>query len=109
METMLINNEVVSPDFTLFKNDKSFIFGIKNLDLDGKKIIKDSINSSEAEIYIDNDNNLLLQTGEKVYSFNLDPYFGFFSPSKFYVGFDFIDDKNHFVDNYRRMFMIKKK
>jgi len=109
METMLINNEVVSPDFTIFKNDKSFVFGIKGLDLDSQKIIKNSINSSEAKISFDDNNNLLLEIKDKIYSFNLEPYFGFFSPAKFYVGFDFISDKDKFVDSYRRMFMVKKK
>jgi hypothetical protein len=107
METLL-EKEIISPDFVIFKGDKSFVFGLRGLDIDNQKNIKNSINTLEATIRINEENNLVLQAGDKFYNFNLDPYFGFFSPSKFYVGFDFIDEKNHLATNYRRMFRVQK-
>lgn len=107
MET-LINNEVIFPEFKIFKGNKSFVFGLKGLDIENKKIIKNSINSLEATININEDHILSLSAGNKTYNFNLEPYFGFFSPSKFYVGFDFIDENSKVIDNYRRMFTVEK-
>lgn len=107
METLL-EKEIISPDFILFKGDKSFVFGLKGLDIADQKNIKNSINTLEATIKINDQNNLVLHAGDKFYSFDLDPYFGFFSPSKFYVGFDFIDEKNNLSTNYRRMFKVQK-
>jgi hypothetical protein len=102
------NKEIISPEFIIFKGDKSFVFGIKGLNKENQKNIKSSINSSEASIEINESNTLVLHAGEQSYSFNLEPYFGFFSPSKFYVGFDFIDEKPHLDDDYRRMFRVQK-
>lgn len=104
----LLEKGIITPDFVLFKGDKSFVFGLKGLDISDQKNIKNSINTLEASIEINADNNLILHAGDKFYSFDLEPYFGFFSPSKFYVGFDFIDEKNNLTTNYRRMFKIEK-
>lgn len=107
---ILLNKEIISPDFIIFKGDKSFVFGLRGLDIDNQKNIKNSINTLEATIRINNENNLVLEAGDKCYSFNLDPYFGFFSSSKFYVGFDFIDAENNLSisTDYRRMFRVKQ-
>jgi hypothetical protein len=104
-----IKKDICSPQFVLMQGNNSFIFGIKGLDENEQRRIKESINSLQAQISLDRENNLTLDIGDANYCFNLDEYSGFFSPSKFYVGFDFINTDYNLMDDYRRLFTVEKR